>query len=100
MELREGTKFLIHIAKDDSGKEGSHFAIMKFDLDKKCIKVFEGIGSRYSWTKDATSIASLVPLSYWTDKSETIQAAHWTITSTILIKQVDEKILSCAGQYK
>ncbi len=40
MVLRESTKFLIHVAKGDSGKEGSHFAIMKFKLDKKCIKVF------------------------------------------------------------
>ncbi len=28
MELCEGTEFLIHIATDDSGREGSHFAIM------------------------------------------------------------------------
>ncbi len=84
MELREGTRFLIHVANDDSGKEGSSFAIMKFELDKKCIKVFKGIGSCYSWTKDATSILQRYCL---INKSETIEAAHWTITSTIFIEQ-------------
>jgi hypothetical protein len=86
MELREGTKFLIHVAKDDSGTEGSHYAIMKFELEEKCIKVFEGIGSSYAWTKDATSILQRFCL---IDESETIEAAHWTITPTIFIKQVD-----------
>ncbi len=59
---------------------------MKFELDENCIKVFEGIGSCYSWTKDATSILQRNCL---INKSETIEAAYWTITSTIFIKQVD-----------
>ncbi len=86
MELLQGTKFSIHVAKDDSSKAGSHFAIRKVELDKKCIKIFEGIGSLYSWTKGATSILQPYCL---IDKSETIEAANWTITSRIFIKQVD-----------
>ena len=80
----------IHVAKDDSGKEGKHFPIMKFELDTKCIEAFEGVGSHYSWTTDATTILQGYCL---IDESQTIEAAHWTICSTILIKHVD--VVNC-----